>query len=547
VQDALAWAIALQDGTAALAEAVTLDDVARAVLASVVRAPGVVRAGLALEQGAGRELRFVSTDLDAIGAAGVRWCSIDGLADVPLTRAASRGETVLLRSLDDLRERYPHLAERQAAFGTRAMAALPLVAGGSTLGGLLISLDRPCRFSEHDVAALGAIASQAAHAVRRARAYEQQHTTAEALQRTLLPPSLPRVDGLAFGARYESGGRGVDVGGDWYDVAVLDDGRVAAVVGDVMGKGLPAAAVMGQVRAALRAYALLDPAPAVVLERLDALVRSLGDPEQFVTVAYGLLSADRSRLDVAVAGHLPPVVLGPRGPARLLDVEAGPPLGAGTGRAHRWSAAAHRLEPGSLVVLFSDGLVDARGRPLADGLEELRAAVAELGAERREPRELTARLVERLRREDPADDVVVLAVATTTGRHVRQADVRLPADTTAPRLARRFLHEHLGGWGLPASTTLTAELCLSELVTNAVIHSGTPARVVLDLDDQRLLVLVEDGGTRGVVRRQHLDPEDVGGRGLALVEELSTAWNAERTAVGTTVWFELSRASRQPA
>ena len=470
----------------------------------------------------------------------MRWCRIEGLADVPMAECVRTATPVLLPTADDLLRRFPHLHERQTGLGMRSMAALPLMVDERPIGALMLSFDEPRDFDEDQNAYLAALAAVVAQAMRRALAFRTQQTTSELLQRSLLPESVPELEGLAMGAYYESGGPGVDVGGDWYDVLPLADGRVALTVGDVMGKGVGAAIVMGQVRAALRAYALIDPTPDLVLERLDLLVSSLGMAEQIVTVAYAVVDASRDRLTLALAGHPSPILATTGSEPVQLDLPAGPPLGLGAGP---WQATEVVLPPEALLLLFSDGLVETRTLGLADGVRELCERVADIDQRRRHPRELCARLAELMRRHDSDDDVTMLAVMSTAGMSMRTATAEFPADSSASPMARRALAGWLSGWEVDEDVADTAALCLSELVTNAIIHSGTTPRVTARLDAERLLVLVQDQGHRGTARRaEDHDPEDISGRGLMLVESLATAWSAEHSADGTTVWFELDLA-----
>jgi hypothetical protein len=277
--------------SAALGAAVTVDDVARVALDQLLRVEDVVRAGVAVSHGAGRELVFVSSDDDAVGPMGVRWCTIDGLADVPLAQTVRTATPVYLCDEEHLAGEFPDLAARQQRLGTRALASVPMSAAGTCLGGLLISYGEPQEFGVEHRAFLAAFAAQVGQALRRGLAYQVQRSTSEQLQRSLLPHALPELPGLAFGAHYRPGGLNVDVGGDWYDVMTLRDGSVVVVLGDVMGKGLPAAIVMSEVRSATRAYALLDPDPAVVLERLERLITSLPFGDQVVTMLYGVVGA----------------------------------------------------------------------------------------------------------------------------------------------------------------------------------------------------------------------------------------------------------------
>jgi serine phosphatase RsbU (regulator of sigma subunit)/anti-sigma regulatory factor (Ser/Thr protein kinase) len=526
--------------TASLADAMTPDDVARVALASALEVDDVVRSGVATSNGAGRELSFVASDDDTVGATAMRWCRIEGLADLPLAEAVRIGDPVFLDSLADLDKRYPHMFERQRGLGTGAMAALPMAVGREVIGGLLLSFAGDRRFDANEQAFLAALAAQVTQAMKRALKFQVQKTTSELLQRSLMPESIPELTDLAMGAYYEPGGSGVDVGGDWYDVMPLADGRVLVALGDVMGKGVPAAIVMGQVRSAMRAYALIDPTPSVVLSRLDTLVSSLGVPEQIVTVIYGVIDADRACIRMAVAGHPPPILAPPTEEPRVLEVAAGPPLGIGAGP---WEESLIELPPDTPLLFFSDGLVETRGIDLDNGIELLREHIGKLEHRRRNPRELCARLAEQLRRSDGDDDVTMLALMNTSGLRLKTASQEFPADTSASPLARRVLSGWLHTWGVTEDVVETAQLCVSELVTNAVIHAGTPARVTARLDDERLLVLVQDHGNRGAARRADAhDPYDISGRGLLLVEALATAWSAEHSADGTTVWFELDLA-----
>ncbi len=523
--------------TAALADVLTPDDVARATFTHVLHVDGVVRAGLATSERAGRELAFVASDDDSVTPNAVRWCRIEGQADVPLAECVRTAAPVVVVSPADLAGRYPHLHDRQVSLGTRRMAALPLLDDDTALGGLMLSFDGAADFDDDEQAFLGAVAAVVAQAMKRALAFQAQQTTSELLQRSLLPESLPDLDGLALGAYYEPGGSGVDVGGDWYDVVPLADGRVAVALGDVMGKGVPAAVVMGQVRAALRAYALIDPDPSVLLDRLDTLVVSLGAPEQIVTVAYGVISADRTQIELGVAGHPAPLLGRPGREPFPLPLPGGAALGLHTGT---WVTTTVPLPPGSLLLFFSDGLVETRSLELDEGIEELAQRLATTDRRRRHPRELCPRLAEEMRRHDSDDDVTMLAVLSTVGMNLQTATTELPADSSASPLARRALSRWLTSWDVDEEVTETAVLCLSELVTNAVIHSGTSPRVTAQLDDERLLVAVQDRGHRGSARlTEDHEPTDISGRGLMLVEALASAWSAEHSADGTTVWFEL--------
>lgn len=521
--------------TAALSAAVTLDDTARIILTELIEIPEVVRVGLAVSQGGGRELRFVSSDENALGPHWIRWCTIDGLADVPLARTVRTGQPVFLPSEVELGHDFPELAVHLRRSGTRSVASVPLVVDDACLGGLLICYGEPQSYTNQQRGFLAAFAAQAAHALRRAMAYHVQRTVSEELQRSLMPHSFPHFDGLEFGAHYRAGGGHVDVGGDWYDVMPLSDGRVAVSLGDVMGKGVQAAVVMSEVRTATRAYALLDPDPSVVLERLDKLVGAASDGEQVVTMVYGVIDPDGTELRLAVAGHPPPLLVPAAGAPIVLDLPSGAALGIAAGP---WPSSTVPIERGGCLLLYSDGLVESRDRDLFAGIDGLRDTVAALDGRRRNARELCARVAEALVPEESGDDVTLLAIAAVRSRAT--ATRELPADPTAPRLARRFVVEVLSGWAVDEDVVDRAELCVSELVTNAVIHSGTEPTLTIQNDGACLLLMVQDQGSHNRVRPIEAAGADVvSGRGLSLVQAMSSAWNVEQSTDGTLVWCEL--------
>jgi serine phosphatase RsbU (regulator of sigma subunit)/anti-sigma regulatory factor (Ser/Thr protein kinase) len=521
----------------AIADAFTADEVARAALSTALEIPGVDRAGIALDAAGGRQLQFVSSDDDALTPNRVRWCLIDAFADLPLVAAVRHGRDLFFGGAEQLDAAYPGFAARQRELGTRSLVALSMGTQTERVGGLMLAFDEEQEFGPEQRWLLSAFASQVTQSLRKGIAYQAQHTTAEQLQRSLMPRSLPELPGVGFGSHYRPGGLNSGVGGDWYDVLVLPDGRTAFVVGDVMGKGTAAAIVMSEMRASLRAYALLDPAPTAVLARMDALVASSAFPEQLVTLAYGILSADRRAVTLGLAGHPPPLLVTASG-VRALDDGTGAALGVGAGP---WSESTVGLGPEDVLLLYSDGLVERRDRELDAGIRELVTHVEEIPGRRRQPRELCTRLAHLMTDEHSDDDVTLLALGIK-GAGWLDASLRLPDDTTAPREARRFVRDTLSGWGVCEDDIDGAELCVSELVTNAVIHTGTAAELTVQLDPEFLTVLVRDSGSAGTVQpTEDDDPLMVSGRGLSLVDALATAWSAEHGADGTTVWFEIER------
>ncbi len=526
----------------ALGDALTLDEVARATLAAALEIPGVFRAGLALNRTAGRHLQFVSSDADRMDDDSVRWCLIDAYETVPLVDAVRSGQDIFLDDVASMTSSYPAFAARQLELGTRGVAALALATGHEHAGGLLLTFDAEGVVDEPLRRMLDGFAIQVTQALRKALVVRREHTSPEQLQRILLPHTLPDLDGVSFGAHYQPGGLNTEVGGDWYDVITLPDGSAVISIGDVMGKGVDAAIAMSEVRAAIRAYAALDPRPSVVLSRMDDLIGSRDAPEQqLVTAVYGVVSPDRRRLTLAVAGHPAPLLVTPTEPAALVDGALGPALGLAAGP---WPEVEVELPPHSTLLLYSDGLVSARSSDIFSGIEALIEQVDALPRRRRRARDLCAQLRNVMAHEDAEDDVAMLAMTTVPVGSAVHVSAPLPADTTAPSAARRFVRDRLeewrADWRLPDDLVDTAELCVSELVTNAVIHTGTSALLTVELDHDCLTALVRDQGGHGVIERAvDTEPLRVSGRGLGLVEALAEAWGAERDAEGTTVWFEL--------
>ncbi|MFL6133556.1 MAG: SpoIIE family protein phosphatase, partial [Nocardioidaceae bacterium] len=287
-------------------------------------------------------------------------------------------------------------------------------------------------------------------------------------------------------------------------------------------------------------YAVLDPSPSQVLARLDNYVASHAVAEQLVTVAYGVVAPDRRTVTFALAGHPPPLLTTDGRPAIVLAEGSGSAVGVGAGP---WPETTVDLGPDALLLLYSDGLVENRGRDLTTGIRELTEHVDGIPRRRRQPRDLCPRVAHLMTDDHTDDDVTLLAIAVKSVDHTQRAAAPLPADAQAPRTARRFVRDTLSGWGVDDATVEAAELCVSELVTNAVIHTGTSSEVTAQLDPDCLTVTVRDSGGIGAVRRIETpdDPLRVSGRGLGLVEALTTAWSAEHGADGTTVWFEIER------
>ena len=527
----------LSELTSALSGTLTLDDVARVTLRNAVSSFGADQVEFGVDDGAGwRVTRRVRGELldEADERLPPLWrrhaadspAPLVVTADSGTARFSSDGQPLLRTAIDRHDEKI------------RALATLPL-GTPSLRGGFAVGYRQPRLWLPAERALLAASAELVAQAAERARRFETQHGTAQLLQRSMLPEHLPDLPPLRIAARYDAGVDGNAAGGDFYDAFALPCGRLAVVLGDVAGHDVQAAALMGQVRAALRALALSDPEPAPVLTGLDRLVASLGaearSDELFVTVVYGLIEPDGERLTLSSAGHPPPLIRrgvpGQPATARYVEAPPGVPLGLDGRRA----TLTVDFLPGDTLLLFSDGVVERRRQSLTRGFDDLADAVAR--AATGDPRTLCA-LATGAVPGSTEDDVAVLAVehATTPSR---SAAMEVPAEPTAPGRVRHWMTEQLTTWQVPEPVIGAAVLCTSELTTNALLHAGTAARVEIDLSPERLLVSVADSGTRGTVTPARTDRLSSRGRGLGLIEQLSDAWGTDPTVRGSTVWFEM--------
>ncbi|MFF0221903.1 SpoIIE family protein phosphatase [Streptomyces sp. NPDC004629] len=377
-----------------------------------------------------------------------------------------------------------------------------------------------------------------AEAAERLRASERrQRETAVTLQRSLLPQELEQPDDLRIAATYQPGGTEAAVGGDWYDVITLGGGRTALVIGDVMGRGVRAAAVMGQLRTAVRAYARLDLPPHEVLQLLDGLATEI-DANQIATCAYAVHDPNEGRLVYASAGHLPILVRDESGTVLRTDEPTGPPLGTG-GWIH--TSGSVPLGPGSTAVLYTDGLVERRDEDLDEGIAALEHALA--GATGT-PQVICDRLVRSAGlTADHDDDVAVLVLqhparTGADGELFRNAALELLGGVEAAPRARAFASGVLTSWRFPADLHDLGVLAASELVANSLQHGTPPMRLRLRRTDRRLIVEVTDGDDH-LPRRRRAEPGDESGRGIAIVATIASTWGSRRTpGGGKAVWCE---------
>lgn len=377
-----------------------------------------------------------------------------------------------------------------------------------------------------------------AEAAERLRASERrQRETAVTLQRSLLPQELEEPDDLRIAATYHPGGTEAAVGGDWYDVITLGGGRTALVIGDVMGRGVRAAAVMGQLRTAVRAYARLDLPPHEVLQLLDGLAMEI-DANQIATCTYAIHDPNEGRLVYASAGHLPILVRDENGTVRRADEPTGPPLGTG-GWMH--ASGSVPLGPGSTAVLYTDGLVERRNEDLDEGIAALERALAGATGS---PQVVCDRLVRSAGvTPDHDDDVAVLVLqhparGGAEGELFRNAALELLGGVEAAPRARAFASGVLTSWRFPAELHDLGVLATSELVANSLQHGTPPMRLRLRRTDRRLIIEVTDGDDH-LPRRRRAEPGDESGRGIAIVATIASGWGSRRTpGGGKAVWCE---------
>ncbi|WP_051300990.1 ATP-binding SpoIIE family protein phosphatase [Actinomadura rifamycini] len=411
----------------------------------------------------------------------------------------------------------------------RALVIVPLIARGRALGNikLLRKPDRP-GFDDVDLALLGELARRGALCIDNGRLYRREVHVAQELQRSMLPDDPPDVAGARVRYRYRPAGQAAQVGGDWFDAIPLPGCRLGIVVGDVMGHGLTSAAIMGQLRTAVRTLAGEDTRPGRLLRQLDGLARRLGE-DYLATCLYAIYDPVARTCTLANAGHVPPVLVGPDGESRVLDLPEGVPIGVGGAS---FEAVQIPVEDGSRLVLCTDGLLERRDRDLDQGLRELRRHLAAA------PPDLDAAcdaVLAGLGSDNPVDDVALVAVGFDG---IPPADVAawdLEPEPSMVRWARAQVADRLAAWKLDALTP-TIQLLASELATNALLHGAGAVRLRLVRGRALVCEVYDDGADLPHLRTAAATDET--GRGLQLVSHLAGRWGTHRTAHGKVVWFE---------
>ncbi|NUS51161.1 MAG: SpoIIE family protein phosphatase, partial [Nocardioidaceae bacterium] len=435
----------------------------------------------------------------------------------------------------------PEVAERIGEVGLHSLMVVPIRARGTVLGvAHFFRRDTPEPFEGDDLILAEEFVSRAAVCIDNARRFTREHSATLALQRSLLPHGLPRQTAVEVTSRYLPADDRAGVGGDWFDVIPLSGGRVALVVGDVVGHGTHAAATMGRLRASVHTLADLDKSPDELLAHLDDLVMRLVDEEgtteaaadttaQGASCLYAVYDPVSRMCTLARAGHPPPAVVRPDGVVEVPDLPAGPPLGLG---GLPFESAEFELPAGSLLVLFTDGLVEARDRDIDVGLALLGDALA--GPDRALD-DICEQILDTVVVRPPEDDVALLVARTRTLDTGQVASWELPADPAVVADARTRVSARLAEWGLD-DVAFTTELVVSELVTNAIRHAAGPIRLRLIRDDT-LICEVSDASSTAP-RMRHARTLDEGGRGLFLVAQFTQRWGTRYTPEGKTIWAE---------
>ncbi|MBB6081524.1 SpoIIE family protein phosphatase [Streptomyces paradoxus] len=433
----------------------------------------------------------------------------------------------------------PVIDESIAADGLTGRITVPLRARGTLLGVVAFSrLDRPEAFTADDLILAEELTAKAAVAIDNARRYSRERTTALTLQRSLLPQGLPNQEAVEVASRYLPGGTGTEVGGDWFDVIPLSGARVALVVGDVVGHGLHASASMGRLRTAVRTLADVDLPPDELLTHMDDLVLHLASDlqpaghfqptgESGATCLYTVYDPVSRHFTLASAGHPLPLIISPDGTRTPVPAHPGPPLGIG---GLPFEATELELPEGSLLTLYTDGLVKSRERDLDEGITDLQRALSHSTT----PLEaLCDTVMDTMLPQRRTDDAALLLARTHALDPHHVADWDVEPDTAQVPRARKLAVDQVDAWGLEEAAFVT-ELVVSELVTNAIRYGAPPIRLRLIRDNSLICEVSDASNTAPHLRRARAFDE--GGRGLLLVAQLTQGWGTRHTTDGKTIW-----------
>jgi serine phosphatase RsbU (regulator of sigma subunit)/anti-sigma regulatory factor (Ser/Thr protein kinase) len=416
-----------------------------------------------------------------------------------------------------------------------SMLLLPLLAGDTMLGFFVCTRRVGFhRFDAYDTDLGMEFASRAALFMDSARRYSRERATALTLQRSMLPTGLSAPACVEVNHRYLPGSKLIEVGGDWYESIALPGGRVALVVGDVAGHGVRAAVTMGRLRTAIKTLTMLELPPAETLQRLDDLMQELGVYEpHFATCVYAIYDSVDGTCEIASAGHLPPLLIRPDGSTEFLEVEKAPPLGVGESSI---ISRTMQIEDGSLLLMYTDGLVERRTEDIDHGLAGLRAMFGP-SSPGQSLDDLCRTALAGVYDEHQRDDIALLLARLHRISPDRHVAWNLAPKLTAARRARSLIRRPLRQWGL-ADLIPLAELVVSELVTNAVRYAQSKISLRLVLEGGLFCEVLDDSAA--LPRLRHAGDDDERGRGLQVVSQLAQRWGTRRSGAGKVVWCELA-------
>ncbi|MER6467281.1 ATP-binding SpoIIE family protein phosphatase [Streptomyces collinus] len=551
----------LLDAGRALAEARSTQEVLR--VAAGLSMPGFSPDGLAVFGVEGDRLTIIGHHGHQPGADGP-FSHLPLTADYPAAEVVRTGRPVYISSPDDYRGRYPVTWPLARHIGRHSWAFLPLTASGRTMGAWMAAFAYPVAFTPDERAVLTTVARMLGQALSRAGAADSQRELAEGLQRSMLPSLGPQIPGLTVAARYIPTGGGLQVGGDWYDIIPLPSGRYALAIGDVQGHDVRAAGLMGQLRIALRAYASEGHRPDAVLSRASRFLHGITHDEhmtdpRFATCLYVEADPETGLLEIARAGHPDPAIRMADGTVMTRPTAGGLPLGVDPDP--DYPTTRFTLEPGEIMTLCTDGLIETGGHDMESGWRRVRAILED---HRGDPESLADALVQGVlgpsshhttgpRPDRREDDIAVLLLGrpgvdrgwgdpAAVRTAVRRTALSVAQDEPE-RIAeaRRHLRELLHDWG-SADQVDSAVLLVSETVTNVLVHTDADALLLAEVTGEpggrRLRLEVTDAGDDLPHKRR---PGELAssGRGLVLIELLADAWGVEPRGRGKSIWFEL--------
>ncbi|MFI9649407.1 SpoIIE family protein phosphatase [Streptomyces sp. NPDC052040] len=529
--------------TAALAHARTVQDVIDVLkdchglthLGAASLVVGLVEAG---------RIRLIAEGPAGASVPGTRITRTD--EPYPMSEVVRTLSPRFIESPEEFAEHYPILWPDLTGLHITSAAYLPLIVQARPIGAMGLLYDDRNGFTPEERNVLLALGTSIAQSLQRAMFYEQEKDLAQGLQQAMLPRTIPRVPGADVAVRYRAASLGRDIGGDWYDLIPLPGGRVGAVIGDVQGHDTHAAAVMGQLRIVLRAYAAEGHDPAAVMARSSVFLEEL-DTHRFATCLYAEADLSTGVVQLVRAGHIDPLLRTAPGSCRPLPVEGGLPLGlsAEFGRL-AYPVTSVELEPGQTLLMCTDGLVERPGTDLSEGVEALRRLVCG-GPD--DVEDLADLLIEAAAERGEDDDMALLllrrgSLSQRSGGRLQQHVA--PGDPEALVQARRMIRGAVRSWGAGERSD-EIELVADELATNVIVHTEGSAVVTLRIltgHDRRLRVEVEDSST-ALPRRREADPWDASGRGLLLVDRLADVWGVEPRGGGKVVWAEFRVAHRR--